>query len=217
MLPTDPVSENMNALVAKPMKAFIYQEHEAHIATHTAFLEDPMIAQSIGQNPSGQMIVGELQSHIAEHTAFLYRRQMEEKLGVPLPTPNAELPENMEVSLSQLIAQAGAQLSQEHKTEAAQQQAQEQAQDPVVQMQQAELQLKAQSEQRLKDKDVADIALAQERIKLDEKKVLIDAAKEGARIDAQIVQADQKADIDAAKTLLDLAKEDIKEKEAKRG
>jgi len=217
MLPTDPVSENMNALVAKPMKAFIYQEHEAHIATHTAFLEDPMIAQSIGQNPSGQMIVGELQSHIAEHTAFLYRRQMEEKLGVPLPTPNAELPENMEVSLSQLIAQAGAQLSQEHKTEAAQQQAQEQSQDPVVQMQQAELQLKAQSEQRLKDKDVADIALAQERIKLDEKKVLIDAAKEGARIDAQIVQADQKADIDAAKTLLDLAKEGIKEEEAKRG
>jgi hypothetical protein len=206
MLPTDPVSENMNVLIGKPMKAFIYQEHEAHIAAHTAFLEDPMIAQSIGQNPTGQMVVGEMQSHIAQHTAFLYRTQMEEKLGAPLPTPNAELPENMEVALSQLIAKGGAQLSQQHKAEAAQQEAQEKAQDPVVQMQQAELQLKAQGEQRLKDKDVADIALARERIKLDEKRVLIDAAKEGARIDAQVVQADKKADIDAAKTLLDLVK-----------
>jgi hypothetical protein len=217
MIPTDPVSENMDALIGKPMKAFIYQEHEAHIAAHTAFLEDPMIAQTIGQSPSGQMVVGEMQSHIAQHTAFLYRAQMEEKLGAPLPTPNAELPENMEVALSQLIAKGGVQLSQQHQAEAAQQEAQEKAQDPVVQMQQAELQLKAQGEQRLKDKDAADIALAQERIKLDEKKVLIDAAKEAARIDAQVVQADKKADIDAAKTLLDLAKEDIKVKEEKRG
>ena len=206
MAPTDPVSENMDALIGKSMKAFIYQEHEAHIAAHTAFLEDPMIAQTIGQNPTGQMVVGEMQSHIAQHTAFLYRAQMEEKLGAPLPTPNAELPENMEVALSQLIAKGGVQLSQQHKAEAAQQEAQEKAQDPVVQMQQAELQLKAQGEQRLKDKDVADIALARERIKLDEKRVLIDAAKEGARIDAQVVQADKKADIDAAKTLLDLVK-----------
>ena len=212
MLPTDPVSENMNAITGSPVKAFIFQDHEAHIATHTAFLEDPMIAQAIGQNPNGQMVVGELQSHIAEHTAFMYRAQMEETLGAPLPTPNAELPENMEVSLSQLLAQAGAQLSQQHKGEAAQQQAEEKAQDPVVQMQQAELQLKAQGEQRLREKDAADIALAQERVNVDKQRVIIDAAKEGARIDAQAAQADKNADIDAAKTLLalvtDMRKED---------
>ena len=134
--PVDPVSENMNALMGKPLKAFIYQDHEAHIAAHTAFMQDPMVRQMIGQNPQGQAIMAALQAHIAEHMAFLYRKQIEEKLGVKLPAPNESLPEEIEVQLSQLMADAGQQLTQVHQQQAAQQQAQQKAQDPVVQMQQ---------------------------------------------------------------------------------
>jgi len=101
--PADPVSENMNALVGKPMKAFIYQDHDAHIATHTAFMQDPMVAQLIGQNPQAKQIVASLQAHIAEHLGFNYRKQMEEKLGAPLPPPNEELPKEVEVNLSMII------------------------------------------------------------------------------------------------------------------
>ena len=206
MNPLDPVSENMNVLIGTPIEAFINQDHEAHLTTHQAFLADPMVTQQIGESPMASQIGAAMQAHMAEHLGFMYRKQMEEKLGVTLPPPNEPLPPDMEVQLSKLLADAGTQLTQRHEAEAAQQQSQEQAQDPIVQLKQAEMALKTQGEQRLKEKDAADIALGQERIELDKKKVLIDAAKEGARIDAQVAQADQKADIDAAKTLLDLAK-----------
>jgi hypothetical protein len=108
--PTDPVSENMDALIGKPMRAFIYQDHQAHIATHMSFMQDPMIAQMIGQNPQAQQIMASLQAHIAEHLGFQYRQQIEEKLGAPLPDPNSELPQEVEVHLSRLVADAGASL-----------------------------------------------------------------------------------------------------------
>ena len=132
--PVDPVSENMNALMGKPMKAFIYQDHEAHIATHQSFMQDPMVRQLIGQNPQAQPIMAALQAHMAEHTGFLYRKQIEEKLGVKLPVPNEALPEDIELQMSQLMADAGQQLTQQHQQQAAQQQAQQKAQDPVIQM-----------------------------------------------------------------------------------
>jgi hypothetical protein len=131
--PTDPVSENMDALVGKPMRAFIYQDHQAHITTHTSFMQDPMIAQMIGQNPQAQQIMASLQAHIAEHLGFQYRQQIEEKLGAPLPPPNEQLPEQIEADLSRLVADAGQQLTQAHQQQAAQQQAQQQAQDPIFQ------------------------------------------------------------------------------------
>jgi hypothetical protein len=205
-IPTDPVSENMDALVGKPMKAFIYQDHEAHIAAHVSFIQDPMIAQSIGQNPKAQQIMAALQAHIAEHTGFQYRKQIEEKLGVPLPSPNAELAEEVEVNLARLIAQAGAEVSQEHQQQMAQQQAQQQAQDPLFQMKQAELQLKGQEEQRKAQKDQADIQLQAaelerkskkdqadamieaERLKLEEQEVQIDAQKAGAKLAADRIK-----------------------------
>jgi hypothetical protein len=123
--PRDPISENMSALVGKPMKAFIYQDHEAHITAHTALMQDPAIAQMIGQNPQAQQIMAALQAHIAEHLAFSYRKKIEEQLGAPLPAPNEELPEEIEVQLSRLVAQAGQQLTQQHQQEQAQQQAQQ--------------------------------------------------------------------------------------------
>ena len=204
--PTDPVSENMNALVGKPIKAFIYQDHAAHMATHQAFMQDPMIAQAIGQNPAAQQIMAALQAHLAEHLGFMYRQQMEEKLGAPLPKPNEEMPEEMEVPLSRLLSEAGQQLTQSHQQQAAQQQAQQQAQDPVVQMQQQELQLKVAEQQRKAQKDQADAQISAARLQLDAQKSERTAAIEATRIAAQTDQASARQDLDEAKAILDMAK-----------
>ena len=204
--PVDPVSENMNALVGKPMKAFIYQDHQAHMATHQSFMQDPQIAAMIGQNPAAQQIMGSLQAHIAEHMAFEYRRQIEEKLGAPLPAPNEQLPEDIEVLLAQTMAQAGTQLSQQKQAEAAQQAAMQQAQDPIIQMQQQELAIKQAEIQRKAQKDQADAQIAAAKLQLEEKKANTTMSLEASRIAAQTDQANAKRDLDEAKALIDLAK-----------
>ena len=145
--PKDPVSENMGFLMGKPTKAFIFQDHDAHIAAHVSMMQDPKVMGQIGQNPMAQQMQAAMMAHIAEHVAFQYRNQLQERLGATLPEPNAELPKEMEVQLSKLVAQASTQLLQMHKSEAAQQQAQQQMQDPIMQMQQAELQIKQQETQ----------------------------------------------------------------------
>ena len=183
MKPTDPISENMAALQGKPMRAFIYQDQDAHIETHMAFMQDPMIAQMIGQNPQAKQIMASLQAHIAEHLGFKYRKDIEERLGVELPKPNEELPEEVEVNLSRLVAQAGKELTQSHMQQAAQKQAQQKAQDPIVQMQQAELQIKAQEVQRKAEKDKADIALQQAEQQRKSKKDKADAVIEAAKLE----------------------------------
>ena len=217
--PTDPVSENMNNLNGKPMKAFIYQDHDAHMAAHQSFMQDPMIAQVMGQNPQAQRMAAALQAHIAEHLAFKYRKSMEEKIGAPLPNPNAELPEDMEVNLARLMAQAGSQLTQQNQQQAAQQQAQQKAQDPVVQMQQAELQIKQQEVQRKMQKDQMDMQNAQMDMQLQAQRDQMDMqAKQAAlqlkaqegQVDAQISQAElqikqQELEIDAQKAGAKLA------------
>ena len=204
--PTDPVSENMNSLVGKPIKAFIYQDHAAHIATHQAFMQDPSIMAFIGQNPAAQQIMAALSAHIAEHVAFQYRQQMENKLGVPLPAPNEELPEEMEVQLARLLADAGKQVTQENQAKAAQAAAQQKMQDPIIQMQQQELQLKQAEQQRKMQKDQADAALDAARLQLDTQKAQTTAAIESSRIASQNEQAQAKNDLDEAKAILDMAK-----------
>jgi hypothetical protein len=204
--PTDPVSENMNALVGKPIKAFIYQDHAAHIATHQAFMQDPSIMAFIGQNPAAQQIMAALTAHIGEHVAFQYRQQMEEKMGVPLNEPNAELSEEFEVQLASLLAQAGQQLTQENQAKAAQAAAQQKMQDPIIQMQQAELQLKQAEQQRKAQKDQADAALDAAKLQLDAEKAQRTASIEAARVATQNEQAQAKNDLDEAKAILDLAK-----------
>lgn len=184
--PTDPVSENMAALIGKPMKAFIYQDHEAHIAAHQAFMQDPMIAASIGQNPQAQQIMASLQAHIAEHLGFRYRKQIEEKLGVPLNSPNEEMPEEMEVQLSRLVADAGKQLTAQHQQEAAQRQAQQQMQDPAIQMQMQELELKKAEIQRKAAKDAEELRLREAE---QQRKAAKDALD--AKIDAKKIEVDQ--------------------------
>ena len=170
MKPRDPISENMAFLTGKPTKAFIFQDHEAHIATHNSFMTDPMIAATIGQNPKAQMISAAIQAHIAEHLAYSYRQKIQERLGAPLPVPDADLPPEIEVQLSKAVAEAAKQLLTMNKAAAAQQQAQQQAQDPILQMQQQELQLKGQ-EVQIKGKKVdADIALQQQKLQIEAQK-----------------------------------------------
>ena len=186
--PRDPVSENMAVIKGKPVKAFIYQDHDAHIATHTSFMKDPMIAQQMGQNPQAQMLFASMQAHIAEHLGFSYRRQIEERLGVSMPAPDTELPPEMEVQLSRLVAQASQQLLQIHQGQAAQQQAQQAAQDPLVQLQQAELQIKQQEVQRKAQKDAADLQLAQEKLGIDRDKVQVQKDKIGVDANLRVAQ-----------------------------
>ena len=190
--PRDPISENMAFLNGEPTKAFIYQDHDAHIAVHSTFMQDPMIAQQMGQNPMAQQMMGAIQAHIAEHLAYLYRRKIEEQLGTALPAPNEELPEETEVQLSQLVAQASAQLLQQNMAMAQQQKSQQLQQDPLIQMQQAELQIKQQEAQTRAQKTQADIQLAQEKLKLDAQRMQIDMQKEQQRVASQERQSTER-------------------------
>jgi hypothetical protein len=166
MKPRDPVSENMAFLNGKPTKAFIYQDHDAHIAVHVALMQDPLMAAQIGQNPQAQKMMSEIQAHIAEHLAFSYRKKVEDQLGVPMPKPDEDLPEDVEVQLSRLVAQASQQVLAQSKGQAAQQQAQQMAQDPMVQMQQAELQIKQQEVDIKKMKTQGDLQIRSEELGL---------------------------------------------------
>lgn len=180
--PTDPVTENMDILAGKPVKAFLYQDHEAHIAVHMGMSKDPKIQEAVKDTPAAQTIAAAGAAHVAEHLGFLYRKQIEEQLGMPLPPPDEPLPEDVEVQLSKLIAQAQAQLTQKNETEAAQAQQQQDQQDPLniiqreelalkkqeiqlkAQQQQAELQFKMQAQQ-------ADMQLQQAKLALEAGKV----------------------------------------------
>ena len=164
--PRDPVSENMSFLTGKPTKAFIYQDHDAHIAVHVSMMQDPVIMSQIGQNPMAQQMQAAIMAHVAEHVAFQYRTKLQEQLGATLPEPDAEMSKDMEVQVSKLVAQAATQLLQLDKAKAAQQQAQQQQQDPIIQMQQQELQIK-QAEAQTKAKKVdGDLQIKQAELQL---------------------------------------------------
>ena len=188
--PKDPVTENMAALRGEPMKAFIYQDQQAHIATHQTFMQDPLIMKTIGQNPMANQIMAAMQAHIAEHLGFHYRQLIEKQMGVPLPGPEEKLPEDVEVQLSRLIAQASAQLLQANTAQAQQAQAAAMQQDPLVQMQQQELQLKGQEAQRKAQKDATDAQLKQSQQQIERDRIMTQKEIDMARIQAT-VQKDQ--------------------------
>jgi len=171
------------------MKAFIFQDHDAHIAAHQAFMMDPMVMKTIGQNPQANMIMAALQAHIAEHLGYQYRAQVEAQMGVPIPAPDQKLPDDVEVQLSRLIAQASQQLLQKHQGEAAQQQIQQQMMDPIVQMQQAQLKIEQDDAKRKAMKDSADIALKQEQIKVEKARILAQQETEKLRIKADLIKS----------------------------
>jgi hypothetical protein len=180
--PRDPISENMAILNGKPVKAFIYQDHDAHIAAHNSFIQDPMIAQQMGQNPQARMLMAAAQAHIAEHLGFAYRKQIEDRMGVSMPEPDADMPPDMEVQLSRLVAQASQQLLQLHQGQAAQQQAQQVAQDPLIQMQQQELQIKQQEVQLKAQKNQTDAQLAEQKLQLERDRIGVDAHIRAAQL-----------------------------------
>ena len=186
--PLDPISENMAALRSKPMKAFIYQDHEAHIATHMSFMQDPMIMQMIGQNPQAKQIMASLQAHVAEHLGFKYRKDIEERVGAELPPPDTELPEEIELNLSRLVSEAGKQLAQSNMQKAAQAEAQKKAQDPTMQIKQAELQVKQSEVQRKAQKDAMDMQLRQAEQQRKNKKDMIDATTDAKKLQLEATE-----------------------------
>jgi hypothetical protein len=186
--PVDPVSENMNALKGKPLKAFQYQDHQAHIQVHMSAMQDPIVMQLVGQNPRAPQIQAAMMAHIAEHVGFGYRQKIEQQLGMPLPPEGEQLPPQIELALSGMMAQAAQQVLQQSQAQAAQQQAAQQQQDPVVQMQQQELQIK-QGELQIKQGDLA----------LKEKRLQIDAAVKADELDLKQQEIDARLELDGFK------------------
>ena len=201
--PKDPVSENMDIMTGKPAKAFLYQDHTAHIQVHSAAAQDPKIQQIIGQSPNAGAIQGALMAHIAEHVAFQYRIEIERMMGVPLPHPDEELPEDIEVELSRAVAMASAKLLQKDQAEAQMMQNKALQEDPVVQMQQKEVAIKEAEVQRKAQKDQTDAALKAENMRLvDERdRMRIQSQEEiaGAQIGAKIGDAEMKQETEGAK------------------
>ena len=185
--PTDPVTENMNVLRGKPVKAFMYQDHQAHIQVHTTAMQNPKIQQVLGMNPQiAQVMQAAMTAHINEHVGMEYRKQIEATLGVSIPVIDEEdeervLPKSVEVELSRLMAQASTKLLGQAQQEAQAQMAQQQAQDPLIQMQMQELQIKQAEQQRKTTKDQVDAMLKAQQIAVDQERVATQAKNDADR------------------------------------
>lgn len=197
--PRDPISENMDVINGKPVKAFMYQDHQAHITVHMAAMQDPKISQILGQNPNAQTMMAAIQSHIAEHLAFEYRRQIEEQAGVPLPAPDTDMDEDTELAVSRLAAMAAQQLLQKDVAEAQMQQNQQMAQDPLVQMQMQELAIKQKEVEIKAQKLMIDAAEKNDRIELEQQRIAAQKEIAGLQVGAKV--ATDKANLSAKQQL----------------
>jgi len=208
MVPVDPISENQNILMMKPVKAFISQDHQAHIAVHMSAMQDPKIASLLQNNPMAQQLQSAMMAHINEHLGFQYRVEIEQQLGFSLPPQMDQSGEEVhmdpqaEARLAPMLAMAAQRLLAMNQGQAAQQQAQQQAQDPIVQMQQQELQIKAQELQRKASKDQADIALRKKQLEMD-------ALKTAAQIKQQNNREHANMQMDALKTAAQLRQDQV--------
>jgi len=213
--PKDPVTENMALLKQEPVKAFAYQNHEAHIQTHMAAMQDPKIMQLVGQSPFASAIQSAMMSHITEHVALMYRSQVQRKLGVELPDPEAPLPDDVEFELSGLVAEAAQKLLQQDQAEAKQAEAKKQAEDPLTQIQQRELAIKEMELKHKVEMDKAKLELektkATENADLQELRIRSEdrraGAQLGARLAAELDRAQRKDKLEGAKIGLAIAKE----------
>jgi hypothetical protein len=209
--PRDPVSENMDMINGKPVKAFIYQDHQAHITVHMAAAQDPKIAQLIGQSPNARTIQSALAAHIQEHLAFEYRKQIEEAAGVPYPAPDSEMSEETEVQISRLAAAAAQQVLQKNQASMAQEQAQQAAQDPIVQMQQAELQIKVQETEIKKQKLLIDTAAKKDQLAVERERIAsqkeIAGMQTGAKIAADKANLSSKQQAEGMRMGIEIARE----------
>jgi hypothetical protein len=194
--PVDPVQENMNLINGKPVKAFIEQDHQAHITVHMAAMQDPKMAAMIGQNPMAQQIQAAAMAHINEHMAFEYRKQIELQLGASLPTEeeNEKMDPAIAAKVAQMAAVAAQRLLQQNQAQAAQEQAQQQAQDPLVQMQQQELAIKQQDSATRAAKAQADAQFKAKQLALEEMRLQVDAADKADKTEL----AEKRLQVDAA-------------------
>jgi hypothetical protein len=208
--PMDPVSENMAILSGKPVKAFLYQDHEAHIQVHMSAMQDPKILQLVGQSPMASQIQAAAMAHINEHIGFQYRKEIEKQLGVELPPVDEHLPEDIEVQLSKLMSDAAARLLQKDQAEAQQQQIQQKMQDPVVQAQMQELQIRQSEIQRKALKDQSELQLKRSQQEIERQRIesqeRIAGVNAGIKAASQKQTNDQRGDYDAAKIKLDAFK-----------
>jgi hypothetical protein len=212
MKPVDPVSENMHILNGKPVKAFMYQDHEAHLQVHMAAMQDPKIMAMVGQNPQAQALQGAAMAHIMEHVAFQYRKEIEKQLGASLPPmpedtdDEKQLPPEIEVQLSQLAAKAAAKLLQKDQAEAQAQQAQQQAQDPLVQMQQQDLQIKQGELDRKKQKDLIDATAKEDELRLREMEIMGRQELEATKLGVDISKHKAQMEGEGVRMGVDIAK-----------
>ena len=202
--PSDPVTENMMMLKQEPVKAFKYQDHEAHIAVHMAAMQDPKMREMVGQSPFAQAIGQAMAAHITEHVAFQYRREIEKMLGVEMPNEDQPLPEDVEIQLSRLAKDAAEKLLQKDQTEAQQKQMEQQQQDPVVQMQQAELQIKQKELQHKIQMDTAKLQIDAERISAENQR---EGARLGVRLATDLDKSQREDQKEGAKLGMEIAKE----------
>jgi hypothetical protein len=216
MKPTDPVTENQHILKGEPAKAFLHQDHQSHIQVHMSMLQNPTVAQLIGQNPRAPMIQAALTAHVAEHVGFMMRQKIEQQLGMPLPPEDEKLPPQVEIALSAMMAQASQQVLMQDQAKAAQMQAQQQQQDPVVQMQQQELQLKAKEVELKEKKILVDAAIAADKQELEEQKVSGQLELEALRVGAQINESKNKAQFDQERAGVELGIDIAKSKAQER-
>lgn len=192
MKPKDPVSENMAIINMKPVKAFIYQDHEAHIQVHMAAMQDPKIAAIVGQSPNAQALFAAASAHIQEHVAFEYRKQVQDAAGVPYPGPDAEMDEATEVEISRLAAAAAQKVLQGSQAEAAQEAAQEAAEDPIVQMQQAELEIKKMEMEIKKQKLIIDAAGKRDSLEIERERIAAQERMSGLQVGARVATDKEK-------------------------
>ena len=212
--PADPITENSNMLQRKAVKAFAYQDHEAHITAHVSLLQDPKIREIIGQSPFASVIQAAVQEHITEHVAMQYRKEVEKELGVPLPKEGEPMPEDVERELSPLVAKAAGMLLQKNQTEAAQQQAQAEQQNPLTVIQQKEIALKEAEFEHKKQMDMAklqaEMQARQEKTMLEQERIDSQERQEGARLGVKIASEQDKAEradqIESAKIGIEIAK-----------
>jgi hypothetical protein len=216
--PTDPVRENQNLLTGKPVKAFIEQNHEAHIAVHMAAMQDPKIQQIIGQSPMAQQMQAAMMAHINEHVAFEYRKQIEEQLGLPMPSEeeNKRMPDEIASQIAQLAAQASQRLLQRDQSEAAQQQAQQQQQDPVLQMQMQEIQIKMKKMELEEKKLAADAAAKADQLAIERERLAVQeriaGMQVGAKIEGEKRSLAAKQQAEGVRMGIDIAKSKTQEK-----
>ena len=204
--PEDPITENTNVLMMKPVKAFYYQDHQAHITTHMSAMQDPKIMQLVGQNPQAQAMQAAMMAHINEHVAYEYRKQMEMRMGIELPFHPDEddseekvMPQELEVRVSQMAAQASQQLLQRNMQEAQAQQNAQAAQDPIVQMQQQELAIK-QAEVDIKNRKlIADATAKADQLDIERERIMSQEKIAGMQVGAKV--AKDRADLSAKQEL----------------